>query len=168
MVSFIIDESHLRQLSPEARRELLQILGAELADLKSELADRDWDPEGNKSYPLSADEALALIRGLGQPAKGLLRIFCLNYDGKVGSGELEELLHSTGIESYEDLGQEVSAITQRMHGATGNPEAWLFNWHARDWRWDEKKNTYVEGRYFISGPAIDALRTAFSIGQSED
>jgi len=55
-----------------------------------------------------------------------------------------------------------------MHGATGNPEAWLFNWHARDWRWDEKKNTYVEGRYFISGAAIEALRTAFSIGQSED
>ncbi len=64
MVSFIIDESHLRQLSAEARSELLQIIGAELADLKSELADRDWDPEGNTSYPLSADEARVLIRGL--------------------------------------------------------------------------------------------------------
>ena len=89
VVSFIIDESHLRQLSAEARSELLQIIGAELADLKSALADRDWDPEGNKSYPLSADEARVLIRGLGQPAKNLLRTFCLNYDGKVGSSELD-------------------------------------------------------------------------------
>ncbi len=166
MVSFIIDESHLRQLSAEARSELLQIIGAELADLESKLADREWDPEGNKSYPLSGEEARVLIRGLGQPAKSLLRTFCLNYDGKVGSGELEEMLNSTGIENYEELGQEVSAITQRMHGATVNPDAWLFNWHARDWQWDDGKNTYVRGRYFISGEAIDALRTAFSIGES--
>ena len=167
MVSFIIDESHLRQLSAEARSELLQIIGAELADLKSEFVDREWDPEGNKSYPLSVDEARLLIRGLGRPAKSLLRTFCLNYNGKVGSGELEDMLNSTGIEGYEDLGQEVSAVTQRMHGATGNPEAWLFNWHARDWQWDEGKNTYVRGRYFISAPAIDALRSAFSIGESK-
>ena len=167
MVSFIIDESHLRQLSSEARSELLQIIGVELANLKSEFADREWDPEGNKSYPLSADEARVLIRGLGQPAKNLLRTFCLNYDGTVGSGELEEMLHSTGIEGYEDLGHEISVITQRMHGATGNPDAWLFNWHARDWQWDEEKNTYAQGRYFISGPAIDSLRSAFGIGRSE-
>ncbi len=167
MVSFIIDESHLRQLSAEARSELLQIIGAELADLKSELADRDWDPEGNDSYPLSADEARVLIRGLGQPGKNLLRTFCLNYDGKVGSGDLEEMLNSAGIEGYEELGHEVSAITQRMHSTTGNPDAWLFNWHAPDWQWDDGKNTYVRGRYFIAGPAIEALRSAFSIGQAE-
>lgn len=167
VVSFIIDESHLRQLSAEARSELLQIIGAELADLKSELADREWDPEGNKSYPLSPDEARVLIRGLGQPAKSLLRTFCLHYDGKVGSGELQDMLDSTGIEGYEELGHEVTAITQRMHGATGNPDAWLFNWHARDWEWDEGKNTYVRGRYFISGPAIGALRSAFGLGESE-
>ena len=154
-------------MSAEARSELLQIIGAELADLESELADRDWDPEGNKSYPLSADEARVLIRGLGQSGKSLLRTFCLNYDGKVGSGELDEMLNSAGIEGYEELGQEVSAITQRMHSATGNPDAWLFNWHARDWQWDDGKNTYVRGRYFISGPAIEALRSAFSIGQAE-
>jgi hypothetical protein len=167
VISFIIDESHLRQLSAEARSELLQVIGAELADLKSEFADREWDPEGNKSYPLSADEARVLIRGMGQPGKSLLRTFCLNYDGKVGSTDLDEMLLSAGIKGYEDLGHEVSAITQRMHSATGNPDAWLFNWHARDWQWDDGKNTYVRGRYFISGPAIDALRSAFSIGRTE-
>jgi len=163
VISFIIDESHLRQLSPEARSELLEIIGAELADLKSGFADREWDPEGNKSYPLNAEEAQVLVRGLEQPAKNLLRTFCLNYDGKVGNGELGEMLGSAGIEGYEELGHEVSAITQRMHSATGNPDAWLFNWHARDWHWDDHKNTYVEGRYFISGPAIESLRSAFGI-----
>jgi len=94
VISFIIDESHLRQLSPEARSELLQVIGAELADLKSEFADHEWDAEGTTSYPLNADEARVLVRGLGQPAKGLLRTFCLNYDGKVGSGDLQEMLGS--------------------------------------------------------------------------
>ena len=168
MVSFVIDERHLRQLSPEARNELLQVIGAELAELRSELAEREWDPEGNKSYPLDAEEARVLIRGLGQPGKSLLRIFCLNYDGNIGSGELADMLHTAGIAGYEELGHEISAITQRMHSATGNPDAWLFNWHARDWQWDEKKNTYVQGSYFISGPAIDSLRSAFSIGQKAD
>ena len=168
MVSFIIDEHHLRQLSPEARNELLQIIGVELADLRSEFTEGDWDPEGTRSYPLDAEEARVLIRGLGQPAKNLLRVFCLNYDGKTGTGELADLLHTAGIAGYEELGQEVSAITQRMHSATGNPDAWLFNWHARDWQWDEKNNTYAEGRYYISGPAIASLRAAFSIGQKED
>lgn len=163
MTSFIIDESHLQQLSPEARSELLQILGAEIADLKSDFADTDWDPEGNKSYPLSTEEARVLIRGLEQPAKSLLRTFCLNYDGKVGVGDLEKMLHATGIKDYEALGQEISAVTQRMHGATGNQDAWIFNWHARDWEWDADRNTYIRGRYFISGPAINSLRGVFGI-----
>ena len=168
MVSFIIDEQHLRQLSAGARNELLQIIGVELADLEREFAEQEWDPEGNKSYPLDAEEARVLIRGLGQPAKSLLRTFCLNYDGKMGSGELGDMLHTAGIAGYEELGHEVSVITQRMHSATGNPNAWLFNWHASDWQWDEKKSTYVHGRYFISGPAIDSLRLAFGIGQAGD
>ena len=168
MVSFIIDEHHLRQLSPEARSELLQIIGVELAELENELADRDWDPEGTKSYPLNTDEARVLIRGLGQPAKSLLRTFCLNYDGKTGIGDLPEMLETAGIEGYEELGHEISAITQRMHTATGNPDAWLFNWHALDWEWDEKKSTYAKGRYYISGPAIDSLRSTFGIGQPAD
>lgn len=166
MVSFVIDENHLRQLSPEARSELLDLIGAELADMEREYAGREWDPEENTSYPLSNEEARTLIRGLDTRAKRLLRGFCLNYDGKAGSSDLEEMLSTTGIEGFEDLGQEISAITQRMHSATGNPDAWLFNWHARDWQWDEEKNTYTQGRYFISGPAIKSLRKAFGIGQN--
>lgn len=167
MVSFIIDESHLRQLSPAARSELLQVVGAELAELKTEFADREWDPEGNKSYPLDKEEAKVLVRGLPQPAKNLLRAFCLNYDGKIGKCNLEQMLGAAGIENYEMLGQEVSAITHRMHSATGNHDAWLFNWRARDWVWDEGKQTYMKGRYFISDPAVTSLRAAFGIGQSK-
>ena len=164
MISFIIEESHLRKLSPEARSELLQVVGAELSELKSEFAGHEWDAEGNRSYPLNAEEARVLVRGLDNAAKSLLRTFCLNYDGKTGSADLQEMLGAAGIEGYDDLGHEVSAITQRMHSATQNPDAWLFNWHAKDWEWDEHENTYVRGRYFISGPAIESLRSAFSIG----
>ena len=75
VISFIIDESHLRKLSPEARSELLQVIGAELSELKSEFAAHEWDPEGNRSYPLNAEEARVLVRGLDNAAKSLLRTF---------------------------------------------------------------------------------------------
>ena len=166
MVSFILDESHLRQLSPGARSELLQVLGEEVAELRAEFAHQEWDPEGNTSYPLSEEQARVLIRGLDGTARSLLRSFARNFDGKVGSCELDEMLRVTGHSGYEDLGRDVAHITQRMHAATDNTDAWLFNWHARDWEWDEGKATYVRGRYYISSPAILSLRAAFSIGQS--
>ena len=168
MVSFIIDESHLRKLSAGTRNELLQVIGAELIELREEFADRDWDPEGNTSYPLSDEEARVLVRGLDHGAKNLLRTFCLNYDGKVGGADLQEMLGAAGIDGYDELSSKISLITQRMHSAAENPDAWLFNWHARDWEWDEHENTYVRGRLFISGPAIESLRRAFSIGQADE
>jgi hypothetical protein len=166
MISFIVDENHLRQLSPGARSELLKVLGEEVAELRAEFAHQEWDPEGNTSYPLNEEEARILIRGLGGPAKALLRSFCLNFDGNVGSCELKEMLRVTGHKSYEDLGNEISHITQRMHAATDNTDAWLFNWHTSDWEWSEDQVTYLRGRYYISNPAILSLRAAFSIGNS--
>ena len=166
MTSFIVDENHLRQLSPGARSELLQVLGEEVAELRAEFAHQEWDPEGNTSYPLNEEQARILVRGLDASARDLLRSFCRNFDGKVGSGELEEMLRVTKHSGYEELGQDVAHITQRMHAATDNSDAWLFNWHARDWEWDEEKATYVRGRYYISSPAIVSLRAAFSIGSA--
>ncbi len=110
------------------------------------------------------------LEGLSQKRRGPLRKENNPLADKVKALERENTrlrARAERAEGYEELGQEVSAITQRMHGATGNTDAWLFNWHAKDWQWDEGKSTYVRGRYFISGPAIDALRSAFSIGKSE-
>lgn len=163
MTGFYIDETHLQRLTPGARRELLDILSAEVSELKAAFRDLSWDPEDNVSYPLSEEEALALIRSLDEPGRKILRIFARNFDGHAGHAELKELLATGGYERYDELGQEMSHITRQLRGITQNGDAWLINWRARDWHWDEASQTYTSGAFYISGAAILALREAFGI-----
>ncbi len=163
MLKFVIDETHLLQLSTDARRELLQVLDAEFRALRREVAAEAWNPDGDISYPLTAEEARALVRSLAESERRLLRAFCRDTDDDVGRADLVVMLEAAGCTNYTELGEEVNRITQRLHGMTGDKDAWLFNWHAEDWEWDEQQENYLRGQYFISGPAIDALRQAFSI-----
>ncbi len=168
MVSFVIDEALLRKLSPEARREIVDLLCDEAERLSEGDNGVDWDPEGNISYPLNDDEAHRLIRGLVGRSRELLRAFCTDYDadGVVGRADIAALYQATGHEDYGALGREITTITQRLKNITDMHDAWLFNWRARDWQWDAAKNTYVKGHYYISGPAIVALRNAFSMADA--
>ncbi len=165
MVGFVIDEALLRKLSPDARREILDVIADEAERLAEEAEGVDWDPEGNTSYPLTEDEARRLIRGLVGRSRELLRAFCTDYDadGKVGRADIAALYEATGHDDYGALGREITTITQRLKNITDMHDAWLFNWRARDWQWDEANKTYVKGHYYISGPAIVALRRAFGM-----
>lgn len=163
MTGFFIDESVLKRLTPGARRELLDILSAEISDIKARFHDLSWDPEDNVSFPLSDEEAVALVRSLDEPGRKILRVFARNFDGHAGHGELKDLLDAGGYSRYDELGQEISHITRRLRGITQNNDAWLINWRSRDWHWDESTQTYTSGAFFISGPSIAALREAFGI-----
>lgn len=163
MISFVVDETQLSRLTPAARREFLQMVEAEVSRLKLEMEEFEWDPDGDESYPLSTQEALTLIRGLEGPCRELLRVFCKNFDGKIGRADLDSLFKATDHHRYEELGNDVNLVTQRVHSVTENTDAWLLNWRAEDWQWDEQNNTYAKGAYFISGPAIHALREAFGM-----
>ncbi|MDX1512858.1 MAG: hypothetical protein R3174_03850 [Gammaproteobacteria bacterium] len=167
MTGFYLDESHLARLSPGARREVLDLLSNQISDLKAEFRDLGWDPEDNISYPLSADEAVALVRSLEEPGRNLLRVFARNFDGTHGHGELGALLKAGSFQTYAELGQEISHITRRLRGIVQNNDAWLINWRSRDWNWDETTQTYTAGAFFISGPAVPALREAFGIRTAE-
>ncbi len=163
MVRFVIDEEHLRRLSAAARHELLQLLGADLARAQAEFPDLEWDPDGDVSYPLSLQDARILIRGMKGSARETLRVFCRNFDGDVGRADIGELSEATGHRTYAKLGEEINNITQRLQRLTEHKDAWLFNWHPEDWEWNEKKKKYEKGEYFISGPAVRALRRAFGM-----
>lgn len=166
MIDFVINETHLGRLSPSARRELLQVLGEDVNRLKESFANLVWDPESNTSYPLTSEEAQVLVRGLPQPALSALRVFCENIDRGVGRGSLRNLLQAAHCSEYGDLAAELSAITQRLRTVTGNVDAWLFNWHAKDWVWKEEGKTYTKGGYFISEPALSSLAQALGLENS--
>ena len=163
MVSFVIDESLLQRLSPAARREVLNLLAADLSLVQENFREQEWDPDGETSYPLSVEEARQLVRSLRGSGRNLLKIFCLGDGSEVGKADLGELLQAGGFREHDELGQEVSNITQRLHTVSGLSNAWLFNWRPEDWEWDDESKRYVRGTYFISGPATAALRSAFSI-----
>lgn len=166
MTGFYIDEAHLDRLSPGARREILDLLSTQISDLKAEFHELSWDPEDNISYPLSEEEAVALIRALDDPGRNILRVFARNFDGHHGYGELNALLAAGRYSTYAELSQENSQITRRLRGIVQNNDAWLINWRSRDWHWDEASQTYTAGAFFISGPAILALREGFGIREA--
>lgn len=163
MTSFVVDESQLERLSPGARRELLQILEEDCSRIAAEFAEVDWTSDRDESYPLSVDEARALIRHIHQAERETLRVFARNYDGEIGKADLKELLDATGHTGYRPLGEDISSITQSLRRITGHRDAWLLNWRGEDWIWNEDGKTYDAGRYFISGTAAESLRTAFGI-----
>ena len=170
MATFILEDRHLERLSPAARRELLQVLGEEFDEVRALYAEREWDPEGNESYPLTVEEACHMIRGMPDAAHHALRIFASNYDDakRSGTATLRQLLDATGHTKYENVNRQLSWILLRLRSVTGDSDAWLVNWRARDWKWDEEKGTYARGKYFISGPGMEALREAFELEGEED
>ncbi|MFQ6024443.1 MAG: hypothetical protein ACE5NW_17140 [Acidiferrobacterales bacterium] len=163
MPIFIVNDSHLQRLSPAARRELLQILSSDIAEAKTQFADLAWDPEGNESYPLSVEEAELLISGMPERACNALRVFAENFDGNKGTATFQQLLQATGHTKYENVGGELAWILLRVRTVTGHPDAWIVTWRTKDWKWDEHKQTYTKGKYFITGEAIASLREAIGI-----
>ena len=164
MVSFVIDEEHLRALSPSARHEVLRVLAGQIDEIKAHIADIEWYPDRDLSYPIDPEQARMLIRGQLAPMRRALRVFCANFDGEIGSAALDDLLAATRHTDHDQLGSDITTLTQSLRGITGDRDAWLINWRAEDWEWDDALNRYVKGRYFISGPAIRSLRQALSIG----
>ncbi len=167
MTGFYIDESHLEQLSPGARRELLDLFIDEVSELRDRFKDVGWDPEANVSYPLSQEEAISLIRILNDRGRKILRVFARDFDGEAGHGELAALLEAVEGKSYDDLGEEMSKITKRARGIVQNNNAWLFNWRSKDWVWDDAHQTYSAGSFYISGPSMLALREALGVRAEE-
>ena len=162
MISFILTEVHLRSLSPETRSEVLELIDAETKSMRDRLNRSEWSPERTQSYPLSLEEAHILLSNTPRAMRAALRIFCENFDGKVGRAELGALMEATACKDHEELNQVVTELLQSLQQVTGDREAWLLNWHADDWEWSDEEQCYVKGSYFISGTAINSLREAFA------
>jgi hypothetical protein len=160
MALFIIDEDQLQQLSPAARRELMSVLESDFRETRKYYDDSDWDPEGLDSYPLTIEEAKVLVNGMPEAACKALRVFVDNIDDDRGYANLAQLLDATGHSKVENINRQLAWILLRVRTATGNPDAWLVNWHMRDWIWSEDRQSYTDGKYFITEPALSALRGA--------
>ena len=163
MAMFIVDDGHLARLTPATRRELLLVLAADAEEVRARYAASDWQPDGIQSYPLTVEEAELLVHGIPEPALAALKTFATNYDGKRGTATFKQLLEATGHTKVENIGRQISWIELRLRTVTANHDAWLVTWRQSDWKWDEKKQLYTRGKYFISGPAVESLRQVFGL-----
>ncbi len=161
MISYVIDESHLRALTPSARRELLRLIHGDLEELKERLADVEWHADRGESYPLSTEQAAAVLRTQNLAVKKALRVFVEHTDGTTGSASLAELIEATGYDDPEQISQDFGMLTGSLRAITGDNQAWIINWDAETWEWSEADQRYLKGEYFINGPAIAALEQAF-------
>jgi len=161
VISFVIDESHLRALTPSARHEVLRLVRKDLDSLKRRLADIEWYPDRGQSYPLTAAQAETLLQTQPRQVQKALHVLVKDSDGELGSGRLQELIDATGYADPENLSQDFGALTQSLRSITGESQAWLINWDAASWQWSETEQRYVDGEYYINGPAVKSLRQAF-------
>jgi len=163
MIGIVIDSEHFMRLSEATRRELTAFFGQEFSPPARPEAPGvgTWDPNSDDPYPLSLREAKELVRGLSEPSRAVLRLFCEHYDGEVGRAGLEELLALTGHADSQRLRKSIAGITRRLRTVTGHKQAWLIDWLDEDWVWDAEKRGYVRGEYRIARPAIEALCQAF-------
>ena len=158
MALFIIDEDQLQALSPATRRELMNVLEYDFQETRKYYDDSDWDPEGLDSYPLSIEEAEVLVSGIPESARKALKVFVDNIDDDRGYANLAQLLDATGHSKVENINRQLAWILLRVRSVTGNPDAWIVNWHMRDWTWSDDRQSYIDGKYFITEPALSALR----------
>ena len=101
-----------------------------------------------------------MLKGMPEHGTAVIEIFVRNFDGERGTASMAELLETTGHTKLESIGKLISWIQLRVSTVTGDPEAWLVNWRAEDWIWDEQDNKYTDGFYFIGATAALALREA--------
>lgn len=173
MVGLVIALEDFDRLSPATRAELMALFGAGPAAgntavaVPAPLEAAGLSSEEDAPYPLNPREAKELLRGLSHGSRGVLRLFCQNFDGRVGRVSLEELLRATGHKDSQSLRKAISGITRRLRTVTGDKKAWILDWRDEDWQWDEAKKTYVAGAYFIDSPAIRSLCHAFGTEPSQ-
>lgn len=163
MHSFTIDDDLLNRLSPATRKELLAVVADDLASVRAKYADLDWDAEGTESYPLTVEEATHLITGMPESARNALRVFTEHCEGDRGEATIEGLLAAMGHSKPENVIKQFAWILLRVRSVTGNHNAWLVNWHAKDWEMDHAQEHYVKGKYFIAGRAMTSLLDAFAL-----
>jgi len=161
VISFVIDESHLRALTPSARHEFLRLMRRDLDSLKERLADIEWYADRGVSYPLSPDQAETLLQTQSRQVQKALHVFVSNSDGEKGIATLEQLVEATGYTDTEMLSRDFGSLTQSLRSVTGESQAWLINWDPGSWEWSESEQRYTSGEYYINGPAVFSLRQAF-------
>ena len=101
-----------------------------------------------------------LVNGMPDSARSALQVFVDHVDNDRGYANLAQLLEAMGHSKAENISRQLAWILLRVRTVTGNSDAWLVNWHMSDWTWSDDRQSYIDGKYFITEPALSTLRDA--------
>lgn len=156
----VIEQSDFRQLSAEARREIIEKFAGEMLELKRSArsgASLRW----REPVDLDDDMATRLIHGLAEPHKRRLELFAK----KGGRVRQKELLAVTGDTDMRTLSHFQAVLTRRLRRFLEDPEkrAHLIGWDFGSEAWDDGHTELLDGTYYVTDRTAEALKSHFGI-----
>ncbi len=156
----VIEQSDFRQLSAEARREIIEKFAGEMLELKSSAksgANLRW----RQPVDLDEDMATRLIHGLAEPHKRRLELFAK----KGGRVRQKDLLAVTGDTDFRTLSHFQAVLTRRLRRFLEDPEkrVHLIGWDFDSESWDPEHKELLDGTYYVTDRTVNALKSHFGI-----
>lgn len=156
----VIEQSDFRQLSAEARREIIEKLAGETLELKKSAksgANLRW----RQPVDLDEDMATRLIHGLAEPHKRRLELFAKT-GGRVRQ---KDLLAVTGDTDFRTLSHFQAVLTRRLRRFLEDPDkrVHLIGWDFESESWDDDHKELLDGTYYVTDRTASALKSHFGI-----
>jgi len=156
----VIEQSDFRQLSAEARREIIEKFAGEMLELKRS-AKSGESLRWREPVDLNEDMATRLIHGLAEPHKRRLELFAK----KGGRVRQKDLLAVTGDTDMRTLSHFQAVLTRRLRRFLEDPDKriHLIGWDFGSESWDAEHKELLDGTYYVTDRTADALKSHFGI-----
>jgi hypothetical protein len=156
----VIEQSDFRQLSAEARREIIEKFAGETLEPRSGAksgANLRW----RQPVDLDEDMATRLIHGLAEPHKRRLELFAK----KGGRVRQKDLLAVTGDTDMRTLSHFQAVLTRRLRRFLEDPDkrVHLIGWDFESESWDPDHTELLDGTYYVTDRTANALKSHFGI-----
>lgn len=156
----VIEQSDFRQLSAEARREIIEKFAGETLEPRSGAksgANLRW----RQPVDLDEDMATRLIHGLAEPHKRRLELFAK----KGGRVRQKDLLAVTGDTDMRTLSHFQAVLTRRLRRFLEDPDkrVHLIGWDFDSEAWDSDHTELLDGTYYVTDRTANALKSHFGI-----
>jgi hypothetical protein len=157
----VIEQSDFRQLSPEARREIIEKFGNTTTPPVAKTAKSGQNLRWRQPVDLDEEMATRLMHGLSESPTRRQELFAK----KGGRVRQKDLLAVTGDTDMRTLSHFQAVLTRRLRRIFADPDkrAHLIGWDFDSESWDADHKELLDGTYYVTDRTTDALKSHFGI-----
>ncbi len=155
----VLDHNDFRRLSPETRKELIEVLaGNQVVDLKS--AAKKTSSGWERPIDLTPELTSKLMHGLAENHRRRLELFA----HKQGRVSMRDVLAITKDEDVRVLSYFQGAVTRKLRRILDDPDkkVYLLGWDYDSTKWDKSHTTIEDGMLYVTGPTVNSLHNYFA------